>query len=170
MTTTKSALVLVLVGATSCGDNSENLDAVREAVANAQVKIGDMVTAAEASMPGGRALTAELRVGATAVYAYGTIGNATLHDVRVDTVNGRIVSTLAAGTRADGCRDSISIARAIEIAEHQVSGGVVIAAIPDDDVACAREIQVLAPDLLWEVKVSGTGEVLELEESDETED
>jgi hypothetical protein len=170
MTTMRSGCVLVLLCATSCGDRSANLDAAREAIANAQVKIGDMVTVAEASMPGGRTLTAELRVGAPAVYAYGTIGNATLHDVRIDTVNGRIVSTLAGGTRTDGCRDSISIARAIEIAEAQIAGGVVIAAIPDDDVACAREIQVLGPDLLWEVKVSGTGQVLELEESDETED
>ncbi len=35
------------------------------------------------------------------------------------------------------------------------------------DIYC---IQVLAPDLLWEVKVAGDGVVLELEESDETED
>ena len=44
----------------------------------------------------------------------------------------------------------------------------VTAAIPDDDVACAREIQVLHPSRLWEVKVAGDGSIISVEESDET--
>lgn len=73
-------------------------------------------------------------------------------------------------TVTDVCPGSVSLAQAIAIAEGQVAGGTAIAAIPDDDVACAREIQVRAASLLWEVKVAGDGSVLELEESDETED
>jgi hypothetical protein len=38
---------------------------------------------------------------------------------------------------------------------------------PDDDVDCAREIQVLSGETLIEVTVAGDGEVLEQELSDE---
>ncbi|MBA3499176.1 MAG: hypothetical protein H0T65_02325 [Deltaproteobacteria bacterium] len=125
-----------------------------------------MVTVAEQTMGDGHAVTAELRV-SPAAYIYGVATN-TLHNVHVDTIDGHVVSSAAAGsTTTSACPDSISISQAITIAEAQVPGGSVIAAIPDDDVACAREIQVLSPELLWEVKVGGAGEVLEVEESDE---
>ena len=39
--------------------------------------------------------------------------------------------------------------------------------VPDDDVSCAREIQVLSGATLIEVKVAGDGGVLEKELSDE---
>src|SRR5262245_44227214 len=162
-------ITLLLLALSACGD-SLDLDALREAVANSKVKMADMAAVAEASMPNGRTISAKLRVGETPVYAYGTIGQGTLHDVRIDTVEGRIVSHIAAGARAASGSGPISIAEAITIAEAQITSGSAIAAIPDDDVACAREIQVLTPDTLWEVKVSGTGVVLERELSDEGED
>ncbi len=130
-----------------------------------------MVSVAEGSMTGGHAITAEMRIdGTTPVYSYGTIGSGTLHDVRIDTIAGSIVSSVATGSGSDRCPDSITLTEAIGIAEAQIASGTVIAAIPDDDVACAREIQVLDPSRLMEVKVAGDGTVLEVEESDETED
>jgi hypothetical protein len=170
MTRARYLGVLVIVSVASCGGEGRDLTAYREAVATSRVGIAGMADVAEASMSGGRTVTAELRLGTVPTYSFGTIGDSTLHDIRIDTVDGRIVSSIAAGASTDGCPGSISIAQAITIAEGRVAGGSVIAAIPDDDVACAREIQVLAPDLLWEVKVGGAGEVLEVEESDETED
>jgi hypothetical protein len=168
----KLVLMTALVAFTAC-TNSETRDVgrLREAIDQARVSLHDMVAVAEGSMEQGHAITAELVVDGSAVYSYGTRGADALVDVRVDTVTGTVVSEAPIGSAsATGCTGSISLAEAIAIAEVQVSSGTVIAAIPDDDVDCAREIQVLDPALLWEVKVAGDGAVLELEESDETED
>jgi len=167
---TKLIAIGFLAALASCGDNSRDVSQLREAIAGSRVTLHDMIAVAEGSMADGHAITAELVVGGTPVYSYGTVGAGTLHDVRVDTIEGAVVATLAAGAGNPSCPGSLSLAEAIVIAEAQVAGGTVIAAIPDDDVACARELQVLDPTLLWEVKVGGAGEVLELEESDETED
>jgi len=165
------AAILFGVLAIGCGDNGRDISGLREAIAESRVSIHDMVSVAETSMQDGRAITAEMRLeGGGAVYAYGTVGDGSLHDIHVDTIGGTIVASRMAGAGSDNCPGSISIAEAIAIAEAQIEQGTVIAAIPDDDVACAREIQVLAPDLLWEVKVAGDGGVLEVEESDENED
>ncbi len=166
----KIAIILVLASI-GCASKDHDVSTLREAIDQSQVSIHDMVGVAERSMLEGRAITAELRLdGGKALYAYGAIGQGSRHDIRIDTIDGVIVSSAVSGSGSDTCPDSISLAAAIAIAEGQVEGGSVIAAIPDDDVACAREIQVLGPDLLWEVKVAGDGAVLEREESDETED
>lgn len=165
------AAILLTLAAIGCGGNERDISTLREAIDTAQVSMPDMLDVAEGSMPDDRAITAALRVrGGTAVYAYGLIGQGSLRDIQIDTVDGVIVFSAVSGAGSDTCPDSISLVDAIAIAEGQVAGGTVTAAIPDDDVACAREIQVLAPDLLWEVKVAGDGTVLELEESDENED
>lgn len=165
------AAILLTLAAIGCGANQRDISTLREAIDSAQVSLPEMASVAEGSMPDGHAISAELRVrSGTAVYAYGLVGQGSLHEVQIDTVEGVIVFSAVSGAGTDTCPDSISLVDAIAIAEGQVAGGTVIAAIPDDDVACAREIQVLAPDLLWEVKVAGDGTVLELEESDENED
>ncbi|MEO8699347.1 MAG: PepSY domain-containing protein [Kofleriaceae bacterium] len=167
----KLILLGILVAATACiGTETRDVGRLRDAIDHSRVTIHDMVAVAEASMADGRAVSAELVLDGTAVYSYGTVGANTLMDVRVDTVEGNIVSTARVGSSSDSCTGSISLAEAIALAETEVPGGTVIAAIPDDDVHCAREIQVLDPTLLWEVKVAGDGQILELEESDETED
>lgn len=167
--TNKLNLAVVLVSLAGCG-GSGDVTALRAAVDNANVKLRDTVATAEASMPNGRAVTAELRL-APVEYAIGTSGTDAFHDVRLDTHDGHIISSAAATPTGTGeCPGSISLADAIGKAEARIAGGTVVAAIPDDDVACAREIQVLAPDRLWEVKVAGDGSILEVEESDETED
>lgn len=165
MTNIKLTLALLLV---SCSSGNDNPSALRAAVDDATVKLGRTVAIAETSMPNGHAVTAELRLDPVE-YAVGVTGDA-LRDVRVDTHSGAILSTSAAGPAAGICPGAISLADAIAKAEARIAGGTVIAAIPDDDVECAREIQVLAPDLLWEVKIAGDGTILEVEESDETED
>ncbi len=165
------ATILLALAAIGCGTSNRDISTLREAIDNSVVSMSDMATVAEGSMPEGRAITAELRVrGGIGIYEYTLTGQSSLHDIQIDTVDGVIVSSAVVGSGQDTCPDSISLVDAIGIAEGQVDGGTVIAAIPDDDVACAREIQVLAPDLLWEVKVDGDGTVLELEESDETTD
>lgn len=163
-------LLLACLAAAGCSDTPRDVSALRDAVDHAKVSIHDMVTVAEGSMADGRAITAELRVDATPVYAYGTVGAGMLHDVRVDTIEGAIVSSTEHGAATGACPGSITLAEAIAIAEADVPGGTVIAAIPDDDVSCAREIQVLESTTLWEVKVGGDGAVLEHELSDENED
>ncbi len=166
----KAAILLTLT-AIGCGGNGRDVSSLRDAIDRARVSIHDMVDVAESSMPDGRAITAELRVtGGTAVYTYGMLGEGAMHEVRIDTIHGAIVFSAVSGAGTDSCPGSISLAEAIAVAESQIDGGTVIAAIPDDDISCAREIQVLAPDLLWEVKVAGDGAVLEVEESDENED
>jgi hypothetical protein len=170
MTRTTLLGSILLCAASACGDGARDLDALRQTINEAQVEIGPMATLAEASIPAGRVVTAELRAGTTSVYAYGTMSAWTLHDVHIDTIDGQVVSAAAAGTGWATCPGSISMSEAIAIAEGQVADGTVIAAIPDDDVSCARELQVLTPDLLWEVKVAADGRVLEVEESDEDED
>lgn len=166
----KRTIILVLASI-GCAGEAHDVSTLREAIDQSQVSIHDMVGVAESSMLDGRAVTAELRLdGGRPLYAYGAIGGGSRHDIRIDTIDGAIVSSAVSGAGSDPCPDSISLAEAIAIAEGEVEGGSVIAAIPDDDVACAREIQVLGPDLLWEVKVGADGAVLEREESDETED
>jgi len=64
------------------------------------------------------------------------------------------------------CAGAIDPATASAIAEQRV-GGTAIANIADDDDPCNREVQVQARDGVWEVKVSPTGRVLEVEVSDE---
>jgi len=44
--------------------------------------------------------------------------------------------------------------------------GTAVSVQPDDDDHCLREVQVLAGDVLWEVKLARDGAVLETEKSD----
>src|SRR4051794_12660413 len=116
------SLAVVLVSLVGCGEERD-LSSLRAAVADAHVKIGDMVLVAEASMTEGRAMSAELRVDTPVVYAYGTIGSDTLHDVRIDTHDGHIVSNIAAGATTTSCPDSITLAAAIAVAEARIANG-----------------------------------------------
>src|SRR4051794_39465596 len=102
------SLAVVLVSLVGCGEERD-LSSLRAAVADAHVKIGDMVLVAEATMTEGRAVSAELRVDSPVVYAYGTIGSDALHDVRIDTHDGHVISNVAAGATASRCPDSITL-------------------------------------------------------------
>src|SRR5262245_22095763 len=113
MKTHHMALAATLAAAAGCGDNARDFAALRAAIADSQVTIGDMAAVAESSMADGRAITAELVIDTAPLYAYDTVGAGALLDVRIDTHEGRIVSSLAAGAGTDGCPGSISIAEAI---------------------------------------------------------
>ena len=87
-------------------------------------------------------------------------------DVRVSPSTGEVVSSQAAGAGAFNCPDAIPLVDALAIAEDTAKGEA-IQSVPDDDVTCAFEIQVLSGEFLIEVKVSPDGKVLEQEPSDE---
>lgn len=87
-------------------------------------------------------------------------------DVRVSPSTGQVMTSLAAGSAIFKCGSSIPLVEALAIAEAE-AGGDAIQSVPDDDVDCAFEIQVLVGDVLWEVKVAPDGDVLERELSDE---
>lgn len=99
------------------------------------------------------------------VFSIDVIAEAARTDVRVS-MSGEIVSSAAAGAGAFDCPDAIPLAEALAIAESAAAGEA-IQSVPDDDVRCAFEIQVLAGESLIEVKVGPDGAVLETEPSDE---
>jgi hypothetical protein len=138
---------------------------LREAVTQAKVSLRQSVEAGQASVTGGKAINAALLVQGDPVYSVGAVGNGTLHDVRLDIVSGSVIASNVVGASADPCPGSIPVADAIAIAEAQVNGQSV-AVQPDDDDQCLREVQVLAGDVLWEVKLARDGAVLEVEKSD----
>lgn len=121
--------------------------------------------AGESSVTGGKAVRAALLVESDPEYSVGALGNGSLHDVRVDIVNGSVLSAHVLGALADPCPGSIPLADAIVIAEARVQGSAVQIQ-PDDDDHCLREVQVLAGATLWEVKLSRDGRVLEVEKAD----
>ncbi|MFN0245832.1 MAG: PepSY domain-containing protein [Kofleriaceae bacterium] len=158
------ALALALAGC----DGTQDTTSLRAALDASEVSLRETVAVAETATPASRGITARLHPGTTAEFAVGCAGEATLHDVRID-LAGHIVSARPAGTYANDCAGSISLSQAIAIAEAEVSGSAT-AIEPDDDGPCNREVQVLVGDTLWEVKVGPTGQVIETELSDETED
>jgi uncharacterized membrane protein YkoI len=159
------ALVFVLAACSGTQDTTQ----LRGALDASRISLDESVTIAEASMTGGHAMSARLETGATANFRVLAVGAGVGQLVHVD-LEGAIRSSAPAST-TDSCPDSISLAQAIAVAEAAVPGGAAVAIQPDDDGPCNREVQVLrSDDVLWEIKVSATGAVLESEESDETED
>lgn len=150
----------------ACSDpTGPRIDKLQEALARSKVSLSESVVAGESSVTGGKAVRAALLVEGDPEYSVGALGNGTLHDVRVDIVNGSVLSTRVLGASADPCPGSISLADAIAIAEARVNGSAVQIQ-PDDDDHCLREVQVLSGATLWEVKLSRDGRVLEVEKAD----
>ena len=110
-------------------------------------------------------MKAALLVDATPEYSVGALENGTLHDVRLDIVSGSVIASNVVGASADPCPGSIPLADALAIAESRMNG-TAVSVKPDDDDHCLREVQVLAGDVLWEVKLARDGAVLETEKSD----
>jgi hypothetical protein len=138
---------------------------LQDALAQAKVSLRQSVGVGEASVTGGKAIKAALLVDAAPEYSVGTLGNGSLHDVRLDIVSGSVVASSVVGASADPCPGSIPVADAIAIAEAHMNG-TSVSVQPDDDDHCLREVQVLAGDVLWEVKLARDGAVLETEKSD----
>jgi uncharacterized membrane protein YkoI len=160
------ALAAILLAACSSTSGTAPRSLV-DAVDRAELSLADSVDVALAETGASGASRARLAVSTDPVFAVGTVDTA--RDVRVDIVTGAVLANTAA-TAGEACPDAIPLDEAIAIAES-AGGGTAVAIEPDDDVACAREVQVLrADDVLWEIKVGGDGEVLESEVSDENED
>lgn len=158
------SLTLVLAACSGPQDTTR----LRDAVDASTISLAESAAIAEAAMTAGRAVSARLEPGTTAGFRVLAIGAAASARVEID-LDGAVRSS-APAAETDPCPGSISLAAAIAIAENEANG-VAIAIQPDDDDACDREVQVLrTDDVLWEVKISGTGAVVESELSDESED
>ena len=139
---------------------------LQDAVSQAKVSLKQSVQAGEASVTDGKAVKAALLVDAAPEYSVGALGSGTLHDIRLDIVSGSVIASNVVGTSSDPCPGSIPLADAIPIAEAEMNG-TAVSVQPDDDDHCLREVQVLAGDVLWEVKLARDGAVLETEKSDD---
>ncbi len=150
----------------STAPSSADLSAIQDVLARSKVSLGESVTIAQQSLESGVGISAELIVNEAPAFSVGAVHGSRLHQVHVDIENGAVVSSKDVRDSNDPCPGAIPLAEAITIAESAVNG-VGIEVQPDDDDACAREVQVLAGDKLWEVKIGGDGKVLEVEASDE---
>jgi uncharacterized membrane protein YkoI len=157
-----STILLACSGADGMGPRVTRL---QDAVSQAKVSLKQSVQAGEASVTDGKAVKAALLVDAAPEYSVGALGNGTLHDVRLDIVSGSVIVSNIVGASSDPCPGSIPLADAIPIAEARMNG-TAVSVQPDDDDHCLREVQVLAGEVLWEVKLARDGAVLETEKSD----
>jgi hypothetical protein len=157
--------MILVAGCSGADGMGPRVTKLQDAVAQAKVSLGQSVEAGEASVSNGKAVKAALLVDAAPEYSVAALGNGTLHDVRLDIVTGSVTSSNVVGASADPCPGSIPVADAIAIAEARMNG-TSVSVQPDDDDQCFREIQVLAGDVLWEVKEARDGAVLEVEKSD----
>jgi hypothetical protein len=151
---------------TGCSDSTgPRISRLQDALDRSQVSLGQSVATGQASVEGGKAIKAALLVDSEPEYLVNALGGGVMHDVRVNIVSGAVVSKQDRGASNDPCPGSIPIAEAIAIAEAR-AGGSAVKIQPDDDDHCLREVQVLAGNKLWEVKLSREGQVLEVEEAD----
>lgn len=154
-----------IVGAGCAGDDHQRPE-LRAALDRATIGLRDSVGVALTSSESTVALRAKLLMSDNPVFSVGALDQENLMDVRIELASGRVLSTSPVGTATNPCPGSIMLAEALAIAEEEAAGDA-IAVVPDDDVECAREIQVLQGIILYEVKVAGDGRVLEKELSDE---
>jgi peptidase YpeB-like protein len=161
----KIASIAVVTAVAACSSSSERIVKLQEALAASEVSLAESIAVAEASLDGGQAVRASLLVDPQAVFAVRALGAGAAFDVRVDIVSSDVLSSTPLGESANTCPGSVSLQQAIAIAEAEV-GGTAVLIQPDDDDACDREVQVLAGDTLWEVKVAPNGAVSEVEEAD----
>ncbi len=158
--------VLALSTILGCSGDDHKRPELRAALDRATIGLRDSVGVALTSSESTVALRARLVMSDNPVFSIGALDRENLMDVRIELASGRVLSTSPVGTALDPCPGSITLAEALTIAEREAAGDA-IAVVPDDDVECAREIQVLQGIMLYEVKVAGDGAVLEKELSDE---
>ena len=157
--------IICLLALAGCSDDHRRPE-LRAALDSAQITLRDSVGVAMLDADGTAALEARLVMEADPIFSVGVLREIDLRRVDIDIVTGLVRSTSPAGTASLSCPGAIPLDEALAVAED-AAGGDAVAVVPDDDVACAREIQVLKADVLWEVKVGGDGAVLEQELSDE---
>ena len=162
------AMAIALAAALAAGCSSTESDdhqrpELRAALDASSITLVESVDVALAETTGGKAFEAALVVEAAPMFAVGAVDQAALKEFRISGSSGQVVgSTPMNGTAPGACPGQISLTAALDIAAATASGDAV-AVVPDDDVECAFEIQVLSGETLWEVKVAGDGAVLEHE-------
>ena len=168
---TKIASVILLAGvlaACSQEKGDHKRPALRAALDQSTVTLQQSVDLSVAQTTSGKAFEGALVIeGSAPMFAVGTVEVTTLKEFRINGVSGTVVSnTPISGTAPGACPGQIPINQALDIAAAEANGDA-IAVVPDDDVECAFEIQVLSGETLWEVKLAQDGAVLEHELSDE---
>lgn len=162
----RSAFIGTLVlAAAACGSDGSQRPELRATLDQSTITLAESVGVALVGREAGAPLRAVLLPG-DPVFEVGVLQELERDDVRVSIVSGQVLSAGPVGPATPPCADSIPLVDALGIAETRADGDA-IAVVPDDDVPCAFEIQVLADVTLWEVKVAGDGRVLEYELSDE---
>lgn len=155
---------LLLLAASLCACDNHHRPELRAMLDNAPFTLRQSVATAVEANPGD-AVRATL-VTSDPMFSIDVVAASTRTDVLVSPATGQVVSAQAGGAATFNCPDAIPLTEALAIAEQEV-GGEAIQSVPDDDVRCAFEIQVLVGDVLHEVKVAPDGAVLETELSDE---
>jgi hypothetical protein len=158
-----TAAAIAACGSEAPGDRPD----LRAAADRTQLTLRQAVPLALASSEGGSPVDGWLVPNQTA-FDVGERGAAGMNEIRVSGQDGALMAVApVAPPNVPPCTgDVIPLDQALALAETRASGEA-IAVVPDDDEACAREIQVLSGVTLWEVKVAGDGTVLEVEQSDE---
>jgi len=161
------ALAVGLALLTACGSSTgPDTDSLRAAVNQAKVSLAQSAEVGQQSVADGVAIKAALIANSQPVFSVGAAGGGAMHDVRIDAVNGSVLSNTEVGAGNDPCPGSIPLPDAIARAEARI-GGTAVQIQPDDDNECYREVLVLGQnDQLWEVKVAQDGAILEVEEAD----
>lgn len=162
----RRALALIVVGTIlpACAASDSRRPQLRALLDKAPHTLRESVPVA-ANAIGGDPVRATL-VTAEPMFSIQVVTGSARSDVRISPMSGEVVATAAAGSGAFDCPDAIPLVDALGIAE-EAAGGEAIQSVPDDDVHCAFEIQVLSGENLIEVKVAPDGAVLEKEPSDE---
>lgn len=162
-----AALVLAAAACSEGKKDDHQRPKIRAALDQSQYSLRDSLTLAVAASSAGVPFQGGLIVGADPVFAIGLEETTSLKEIRINGMTGGVEGNIPIGGSLP-CSDpnQIELEAALAIAENE-AGGEAIASVPDDDVACAFEIQVLVDTTLWEVKVGPDGAVLEYELSDE---
>ena len=157
--------VLGLVVATGCADDHQRPE-LRAALDAASLSLIDSIGTALEQTQTERAQQARFVMTDANLFAVKAVDVAKLREVKIDSLSGTVVGMNEAGNAISGCDGQIALTDALAIAEAE-AGGDAVQSVPDDDVDCAFEIQVLVDETLWEVKLGPDGAVLEKELSDE---
>ena len=155
-----------ILAAGCASSTSPDTTGLRGAIDKSKLSLAESATVAQEAIEDGRAFKAALVPQSDPLFAVKAVGGGTMHDVQIDAVSGNVISNTEVGAGSDPCPGSIPLPEAIAIAEGRAHG-TAVQVQPDDDDHCLREIIVLGRnDVLWEVKLSRTGDVLEVEQAD----
>jgi uncharacterized membrane protein YkoI len=161
---------LGILGLACHNSTAPNTSGMRAALDKSKVSLSRSAALAQANVQDGLSVKAKLMTESNPLFAVNAVGSGTMHDVRVDAVNGDVLSNTETGAGSDPCPGSIPLDQAIAIAEERI-GGKAVQIGPDDDDACLREVIVLRnDDKLYEVKLARDGAVLEVELADGEDD